>query len=182
MNPYLSMLGGMGGMGGQNPMQQYNGQDAQQNGQQAMAGVQQQLEYGTEGMPPSLAQQLGQQQSQEQQMAAQTPQPEFGQYYQSGFQPGVLPSIDPNSGQMNANTQVFPVGSGAQMPMAQGFAPLTPLTPMGGAQQQPSDPSGQGSLLNLIGTIQHPNLLLRLAEGYNRGGLMGALGLGLTRM
>jgi hypothetical protein len=48
-------------------------------------------------------------------------------------------------------------------------------------QQQPQQAPGFGNLFNMTGTPEQPNLFLRLAEGYNRGGLMGSIGTALTQ-
>lgn len=54
-------------------------------------------------------------------------------------------------------------------------------------QQKPQKPlvQPQGSptnLMNFSGLLTNPNIFSRLGEGYNRGGLFGALGLALTDM
>ena len=45
--------------------------------------------------------------------------------------------------------------------------------------QPTGDPS---KLFNFTGLLSNPNILSRLGVGYNMGGLLGALGMGLTDM
>ena len=74
--------------------------------------------------------------------------------------------------------QSYPAGGGQAMPPAQPYA-------QGGAPAQ----TGFGDLFNLTGAAPmspsseqgfDPNMFLRMSEGYNRGGLLGALGMLLT--
>jgi len=187
---WLSLLSGLTGQGGQSQGGGFGaqgagqgvGQEAGQMGQAAMGNLMEFMGTGMEGMPPSLSAQLGQQQ--EQQMAAQTPEPSYGQFYMPGSYDGnVLPPSGPAPQIPDFLAQSQQVGS-------QGLPPLDGLgqgqmqQPQGMQQPQQGQQgqSGFGGLFNMTGTGEDPNIFLRLAEGYNRGGLMGSLGMGLTRM
>jgi hypothetical protein len=197
---WLSFLGGMGQASGQMSAQGVNAQSnpagvSDQGGawaQQAMQGAQQGLfqqqgqmmqqdqEFGTQGMPPSLQQAVGQNNQQIDQMVAQTPQAEFGQF----MNPGVLPPMGaiPDQQPIQPTQQQYPAGGGQQMPQAQGFAPMP------GGQQPPAQ-TNFSDLFNMTGSAPsspgseqgfNPNMFLRMSEGYNRGGMLGALGMLLT--
>jgi hypothetical protein len=104
-------------------------------------------EFGTQGMPPSLANELG-------------PNP----YMQ-----------DPQA--------MAPMAMGDMQPqqrqVSQQGATGIPSSPQGMAQQG----LDWGKLLDLgSGTRDAPNALVRMGEGYNSGGLIGALGYLLTDM
>ncbi len=145
-------------------------------GQQQMGQLQQVPEFGTEGTPQSLQTTLGQNNAQIDQMVANTPQAEFGQF----TNPGVLPPMGaiPDQQPIQPVQQSFQAGGGQQMPQAQPF--------QGG---QPQAQAGFGDLFNMTGSAPsspgnengfNPNMFLRMSEGYNRGGLLGALGMLLT--
>jgi hypothetical protein len=80
-----------------------------------------------------------------------------------------------------------PPMAGALPDFANGVAGLPPSQsqPMGmqgqAPQGQEQQPGGFNDLFSLTGTPTDPNMFVKLAEGYNRGGLLGALGYGLTR-
>lgn len=183
----MAVLQGGGGGQMQQPQQQQQpasdgpGQEAANNSQQVLQGVQNAMEFGTQGVPPSLQNQLGQAMTQEQ-MVANTPEPQFGQYFMPGtYDGGVLPPREqgPEVPMFNPQMMQQQVSQQAAPPM--GGMPQMGMAPQAqqGQQQQPQP--GFGGLMNMTGTAEQPNLFLRLAEGYNRGGLMGSIGTALTR-
>jgi hypothetical protein len=137
-------------------------------------------EFGTQGMPPSLQQTLAQNNQQIDQMVANTPQANFGQFYDGGVLPpnGAIPDRQP----IQPVQQSYPTGGSQQMPQAQGYQQAQPQMAQP-AQTNFSDffnmtGSAPGSPSNEQGF--DPNVFLRASEGYNRGGLLGALGMILT--
>jgi hypothetical protein len=113
---------------------------------------------------------------------------------QQGAMPNDNPNFDPFIGQdptgmvlpdrgsIQPQQQSFQVSGGGQMPQAQPYQ----MQP----QPQGSVPQNNFSdFFNLTGSAPNspnseqgvdPNMFLRLSEGYNRGGMLGALGMLLT--
>jgi len=160
------------------------GMEALQQGPQQLQQVQQSAEFGTQGTPPSLAAQLAQN-TVEQQGLMPNIEPSFDQYISQ--QPDPMGMVLPQRGEVQPKqaaalapqAQSFNAGGGQPMPMGQPYQ-----QPQGAAPQ-----SGFGSFFNMTGTAPSspgseqpfdPNMFLRMSEGYNRGGLLGALGMLLT--
>lgn len=93
--------------------------------------------------------------------------------------PGVLPPLPPNSQDYSLNIPDYsqPQFSG---PIG-GTQPAGQKAQMFGGQPMQTTAS-MGDLFNPIGTIANPNAFLRMANGYEQGGLLGALGYLLTDM
>ena len=195
MLPFLQMaqmaMSGYNTLQGQNKQQPLPGQEAA-----SIISGQRPEEFGYQGTPPSLQQQLGQNNQQIDQMVANTPQADFSQYTN-----GVLPPMGaiPDSQPMLPVQQSYQAGGGQQMPPAMPYSSLAgginaPRT----ASERPTDQQLQGgppvvpqnfNPFNMTGSAPSspsseqgfdPNMFLRLSEGYNRGGLVGALGQFLT--
>jgi hypothetical protein len=184
MDGTQGLQGGGQGQGAQPQQgQQQWGQEAMKQGPQQLGQVNQAMGYGTTGMPPSLQQALGQNQPQQ-----FTQDPSFGGYYQGNPADGkVLPPL----GQQPASNPIQP----AQQSF--GIQPQVQRQPMGMNSQPPAGgppapnqaQSSWSDLFNPIGSMPtgansqqapDPNMFLRMSEGYNRGGMLGALGMLLT--
>lgn len=171
---------GGGGFGqGQQQQPQFNGQDAAQNVGVEAAQLNNQMEFGTAGTPPSLSNQLN-----AEALARSTPQPQFSQFYspmvlpdRGDIAPPPVQPFDPFANGGMQPPQQYNVG--ASSPVPQGGMPFQ-APPQQMQPPQPGQQPGFGDLFNLTGTPQDPNIFLRLAEGYNRGGVVGAIGSALT--
>ncbi len=192
--PSSSVMGqGGGGQSGGG----YGVQGPGQESAEMMAGLQNMSmeESGLYGAPPSLLAAL--QQANPGVPTAQSAN--FAPYMQGGqpdlFNGSLLPDYgslpdptawSPGQGQQaNFQPQSTPVDSGQQqqqMAASQQGVPGSmnnPTSQRDIMNQQVKQ--GFGSLLNFQGTPENPNIFLRLAEGYNRGGLIGSIGQALTR-
>ena len=196
MNAGQGAAGIMGQQGGQQGGQQQQwGQEAMQQGPQALQQTQQAMEFGTQGMPPSLQAQLAQEQGQQQGVMQQQAQPNFDPYVQQGAGMVLPAKGELENPQPNASLFSMPMSSSAQPPQinvgpGQHTASQRPTgDQMSGAPPIAPHQTGFGDIFNPMGSYDmnpnntqgfDPNMFLRLSQGYNQGGLMGALGMLLT--
>ena len=126
------------------------------------------------------------------------PGPQSSGFSSSGFGNLVTPDgFDPQNPDMDPFSGSAPLGAVSQPPslgqlgltstasgdptptqQTLGLGGVPPLERGKAAVNPPSAERGFNPLNNFFtGTLNNPNALLRLSEGYNRGGLVGALGL-----
>lgn len=95
---------------------------------------------------------------------------------------GVDMNFDPQFGSPFVQPTSFNGGQQQQQQQPNGQMPQQPQD--GVLKALPvDDPTGQGSgkFMNLTGSMQDPNAFLRMSQGYTSGGLLGALGMLLTK-
>lgn len=207
---WMSLLGGMMGSqgGGQQGGGSQNGQPppggwgqgASQMGQEQQAQVQQAMEYGTTGTPSSLLQALENNQSSQQAMLPSTA--DFSQFTAMGGGPGVLPEMNQQQApeiMLPQGVQSYPVGSNDVDQLLQQTQQISQLAGSSASRRPSQDQlsqappvapqTGGNSYFNMTGSAPSspsstqgfdPNMFLRMSEGYNRGGLLGSLGMLLT--
>lgn len=168
------MSGMMGGMGGQQGGgQQKWGQEAPQMLDQQTAMTNQSLMLPQERA--QMAQQTQQRQQQEQDQYLSQVLPPLGSVEQM--------VNDTPTPQMGGTTESLPMQNpGVQQQQMGASGQGLPQQGQQGAQQQGAQQSDWSTMFGLSGSAQEPNALLRMSEGYNRGGLLGALGMLMTKM
>lgn len=135
------------------------------------------------GQPQPQSGAIGIPQQQAQSGMVLPPKPSGQEFGTTGMPPSLDAALagmqDPTTMNVNPAQQSMPINGQVQRQPASQGATGVPNPGQAGGMGQGID---WGSLLNPVGTRDAPNALVRMGEGYNSGGLIGALGYLLTDM